>query len=196
MTIEARRKGRRPVGVHPNIALPEISGALQIRPAGFAFGMVHPFGPEIGVSQALPGAVFTDLAKVPMRAGGTARFDQLPFAYNTEETLELCGCEGRIDIVNSEVECAYRLSWDASILPSLLLWISNRGRAYAPWNSRNLCVGVEPMAGAFDLGSRAGIAHNPINERGVKTAVALDPGRPLTFRYRFELLSQQTGEPP
>lgn len=195
VTIEARRTCRRPIGVHPNIALPELAGALHIKPAGFEFGMVHPFGPEKGVSRAAPGALFSDLAKVPMHAGGAARFDRLPFAHDTEETLELCGCDGRVEIVDTEAQARYRLSWDASVLPSLLLWISNRGRAYAPWNSRNLCVGVEPLAGAFDLGSRAGIADNPINRRGVKTAVKLDPGQPLTFSYRFEADTMRESDP-
>lgn len=184
--IEARQTCRRPIGVHPNISLPNFSGALEIKPAGFEFGMVHPFGPEPGVSRAVPGAVFGDLAAVPLTAGGTARFDRLPFAYDTEETLQLCGCEGSVELVNSETEAGYRLSWDASVLPCLLLWISNRGRAYAPWNNRNLCVGVEPMSGAFDLGSRASIADNPINERGVRTAVTLSPDVPFIFDYRFE----------
>lgn len=188
LRITARRACRRPIGVHPNLALPAVTGALELQPGAFAFGMVHPAGPEPGVSRSAAGAVFDDLARVPLRAGGAGRFDRLPFGHDTEETLQLCGCDGTVAIVDHERRCRYRLDWDATILPSLLLWISNRGRAYAPWNGRNLCVGVEPMAGAFDLGTRAALASNPINARGVPTALSLSPGAPVTLRYRFALV--------
>ena len=32
-------------------------------------------------------------------------------------------------------------------------WQSNGGRDYFPWNGRNYCVGIEPIASAFDLPS-------------------------------------------
>ena len=188
LSVTARRPCRRPIGVHPNLALPAVAGALELQPGAFAFGMVHPAGPEPGVSRALSGAVFEDLSRVPLHSGGAAGFNRLPFAHDTEETLQLCGCDGTVAIVDHERRCRYRLDWDAAILPSLLLWISNRGRAYAPWNGRNLCVGVEPMAGAFDLGTRAALASNPINARGLPTALPLTPGAPVTLRYRFALV--------
>lgn len=185
--IEARRPSARPLGLHPNLALPSLTGALRIDPGAFAFGMVHPGGPEPGVSRACAGARFSSLDNVPLGAGGHAAFDRLPLAENTEEILQLCGVGGRVTMTDDAADVAYRLTWDASVLPSLLLWISNRGRRYAPWNGRNLCVGVEPIAGAFELGCRASLAANPINAQGVATAVALDPAAPITLAYRFEV---------
>ncbi len=81
---------------------------------------------------------------------------------------------------------AYRLTWDADILPSLQLWISNRGRKGAPWSGRNMCLGVEPLCAVFDLGTRAGLAPNPISTRGIATAATLDPAKPTRIDYRFE----------
>jgi hypothetical protein len=101
--------------------------------------------------------------------------------------------DGTITLINDEERTAYRLTWDSSILPSLLIWVSNRGRSAAPWNGRNVCVGIEPLVGAFDLGSAAGIASNPINNRGVATALKLDPARPTTIDYRFELVPYPDG---
>jgi len=190
LTVESRRKTRRPLGLHPNLALPSIAGALQIIPGSFDFGVVHPGGPEPGVSRAAPGAIFDTLDKVPLHAGGTAAFDRLPFAHDTEEIIQLCGVDGSVVLTDEEARVAYRLTWDASVLPSLLLWISNRGRTYSPWNSRNLCLGVEPIAGAFELGCHAALADNPINERGVPTAVPIDPMQPVDIAYRFEMLRQ------
>jgi hypothetical protein len=190
LTIESRRAARRPVGLHPNIALPAFAGALRIEPGAFQFGMVHPAGPEAGVSRGLPGGVFEQLAAVPLAAGGDARFDRLPFAYDTEEIVQLCGADGTVSLFNDEEKTVYRLTWDARVLPSLLLWMSNRGRAAVPWNSRNLCLGVEPVASAFDLGTNTALGINPINERGVATALTLDPAKPVTIRYRFSAARQ------
>ncbi|MGW1419910.1 hypothetical protein ACWAT4_07280 [Bradyrhizobium manausense] len=188
LTIESREQARRPVGLHPNLALPAVNGAVRLKPGRFLFGVVHPAGPERGVSRAEPGAFFENLERVPTIGGERESFARLPFAHDTEEILQLCGTDGTITLVCEAAGVRYRLSWDSSILPSLLLWISNRGRSYAPWNSRNLCLGVEPLAAAFDLGSPAALAQNPINEKGVPTAVKLTPGAPTTIRYCFEVL--------
>ncbi|WP_341318082.1 hypothetical protein WN982_23575 [Paraburkholderia sp. IMGN_8] len=190
VTVESRRDTRRPIGLHPNLALPSIAGAFQIHPGTFDFGIVHPAGPEPGVSRAASGAIFHALDKVPLHAGGTAAFNRLPFAHCTEEIIQLCGVDGSVVLTDDESCVAYRLTWDASVLPSLLLWISNRGRSYSPWNGRNLCLGVEPIAGAFELGCRAGLAANPINERGTPTAVRINPAQPVEIAYRFEVLTR------
>ena len=191
LTVEARKKSRWPMGVHPNFALPSAAGAFRIEPGKFRFGVVHPAGPEPGVSRGEPGALFEDLAQVPMRDKGRARFDRLPFAYATEEIVQLCGIDGSVKLFDDQAKVAYRLTWDASILPSLLLWISNRGRSYPPWNSRNVCVGVEPLIGTFDLGHYAASARNPINEKGVDTARTLIPGEPTEVDYRVEVIKYE-----
>ncbi|WP_063895285.1 hypothetical protein [Burkholderia stagnalis] len=188
LRIDARSAARRPAGLHPNLALPALAGAFRIEPGAFRFGMIHPGGPERGVSRGRPGATFETLDRVPLADGGWRAFDRLPFADATEEIVQLCGIDGSVTLHDDAAGAAYRLTWDAAALPSLLLWISNRGRAYAPWNGRNLCVGVEPVASAFELGCRASLAPNPINTRGVATAVTLDPARPLEIAYRFEVL--------
>ncbi|WP_321800252.1 hypothetical protein [Burkholderia sp. BCC1988] len=189
LRIEARRLARYPVGLHPNLALPTLAGALQIEPGAYRFGAVHPAGPEPGVSRALAGATFETLEHVPLAAGGFGAFDRLPFAHATEEILQLCGIDGTVTVTDSASHTRYRLTWDADALPSLLLWISNRGRAYAPWNSRNLCVGIEPVASAFELGRAASLARNPINSRGVQTVLTLNPDAPIDISYRFEVLA-------
>lgn len=187
LDIFARSKGRRPIGIHPNLAFPDIAGALQVEPADFRFGAIHPAGPEAGVSRAKAGGFFEALDAVPLGAGGIGPFDRLPFSHSTEEILQLCGMtEGRVRLTNHADQTAYTLTWDERIIPSLQLWISNRGRAGPPWNGRNMCLGVEPLAGVFDLGTRAGVSENPINQRGVPTAVDLAPEAPISFHYAFQ----------
>lgn len=188
LRIDARVDARRPMGLHPNLALPALTGAFRIEPAAFRFGMVHPGGPERGVSRAAAGATFDALDSVPLSTGGTGAFDRLPLGAPTEEIVQLCGIGGAVTLTDDVAATAYRLSWDADKLPSLLLWISNRGRTYAPWNGRNLCVGVEPVASAFELGCVASLAPNPINARGVPTALSISAQRPTEIAYRFEVL--------
>ncbi|WP_260428409.1 hypothetical protein [Burkholderia sp. Bp9031] len=190
LRIEARRSIPLPVGLHPNLALPTLTGAFRIEPGTYRFGMVHPAGPEPGVSTALAGATFETLESVPLAAGGVGAFDRLPLAQSTEEILQLCGIDGSVTMNDTATGTRYRLTWDADALPSLLLWISNRGRAYAPWNGRNLCVGIEPVASAFELGRAISLGPNPINSRGVRTALALNPDTPTEIAYRFEVLAE------
>lgn len=185
LTIESRRAVSRPIGVHPNFALPDLAGSFVINPGAFEFGIVHAAGPEPGVSRALPGAIFADIAAVPQADGTQASFARLPFPHATEEILELCGINGTVELIDEDKGVSYRLTWNPKDFNSLLLWMSNRGRPYAPWNSRNLCVGVEPLTGAFDLGTRAALAPNPINRRGVATVVDLDPLTPRVIEYHF-----------
>ncbi|CAN0627122.1 conserved protein of unknown function [Burkholderia multivorans] len=190
LRIEARAAARRPAGLHPNLALPALAGAFRVEPGAFRFGIVHPGGPEPGVSRALAGATFDALDRVPLADGGTGAFDRLPLADATEEIVQLCGIDGTVTLTDDDARTRYRLTWDAAALPSLLLWISNRGRTHSPWNGRNLCLGVEPVASAFELGCRPSLAANPINAREVPTAISLNPDQPVEIAYRFEVMTQ------
>lgn len=182
LAIEARRACQRTVAFHPSFALADTPGMVDILPDGFAFGLVQPPGPESALSRALPGARFDALAGVPLANGGIGTFDRLPFADAREEILLLCGVTGGVTLNDRANEVAYRMSWDSDQLPSLVLWMSNRGRTGHPWNGRNLCVGVEPCVSAFG-GVLASIGENPVRERGVATALALDPATPTRLGY-------------
>jgi hypothetical protein len=182
--IRARRRCRRPFGFHPNFALGGDPGTFRIEPGRFEFGLTHPTGEE-GVSRAKSDTRFSDLRSVPLKAGGDGRFDLLPFAHDTEEIVQLCGIDGSVRLIDTSANVIWSLTWDADVMPSCLLWMSNRGREYAPWDGENLCVGVEPVISAFDLGSVASAASNPIASRGVPTAALFEPGVPKTFRYRI-----------
>jgi hypothetical protein len=122
-----------------------------------------------------------------LRGGGHGRFDLLPFADDREEILQLCGIDGGVALIDESAGVTWHLSWETSELPSCLLWMSNRGRKHAPWNGENLCLGVEPVASAFDLGPSVAAARNPIAAGGVRTAIHLEPGIPRTFSYRISV---------
>ncbi len=84
-----------------------------------------------------------------------------------------------------------RLSWDTDILPSCLLWPSDRALADPPWNQRFRGLGIEPIAGVFDAAREVAIERNPLNDEGVRTAVSIEPGNPVTIRYRIEAVDDE-----
>lgn len=72
-----------------------------------------------------------------------------------------------------------------AVLPVTMLWFSNGGRDYFPWNGRHLGVlGVEDGCAPGTAGHRAARRANPIRDEGVPTCLALAPGR----RHRVALV--------
>lgn len=183
-TAVARRAVRTNYGFHPTFALPS-SGQVEIT-ASFDYGVVHPCEFEPGVSRAKPGARFSSLTEVPLVTGGTGDFSRLPVAGNAEELLLLVGGDGVVELSDASLGVRYRLSWDPAIMPQMVLWISNRGRAYEPWENRNLCVGLEPVVSAFELGAAISVADNPISRSGYPTSISLEAGQSWTATYRLE----------
>ena len=80
----------------------------------------------------------------------------------------------------------FRLTWQKEHFPSLLLWISNRGRKMAPWNGRHVAIGIEPICSPFGLGPATALADNPVARSGTPTALAFRKDRPFVTRYRIE----------
>ena len=61
---------------------------------------------------------------------------------------------------------------DPRMLRHTILWISNGGRHYAPWNGRHVNVmGLEEITGNFHMGLAESAQRNPLNERGVAVVV-------------------------
>lgn len=80
-------------------------------------------------------------------------------------------------------------------MPITMLWLSNGGRYYAPWNGRHLGVlGIED--GLTAVGHRESISANKLTEEGVPTSFRLMPGRQARFRHVIGALTGNDGEPP
>jgi len=182
LEVEARRPCRLPIGLHPTLRLP-LDGTARLEPPPFREGRVFPLEVEPGRGLLIPGETFTTLGAVPGHRGPVS-MTHLPLPQPTEELLQLCGVAGHFGLRHPE-GWRVTLDWDATVFPSLLLWVSNRGRDYAPWNGRHLALGVEPVCAAFDLGPAVSTAPNPIAAGGTTTAHAFDPDHPFTTRYRI-----------
>ena len=185
-TIEVREACRIPIGLHPTFRLPRQAQAARIEPARFVEGRtypgtVEPAGPLFAIDQG-----FSDLAAVPLRKGGGA-FDatRVPFVDDSEELLQLNGIDGRCSLANRAEGYRVTLSWDKAHFPSLLLWFSNRGRRFAPFDGTHVALGIEPICSPFGLGPATARADNPVARSGTPTARAFAAGEIFTTRYRI-----------
>lgn len=186
LSVEVREDCRLPFGLHPTFRLPVEPGAAHIEPATFREGRTYPGTVEPSAPLFAIDRGFTSLASVPGRDGGSIDASRLPFAKDTEELLQLNGIDGAVALANAAEGYRITLTWQKEHFPSLLLWISNRGRKTAPWNGRHLGLGLEPICSPFGFGPATAAADNPIARSGTPTARDFVAGELFTTRYRIE----------
>lgn len=152
--------------------------ALEPDPARGRFALRYP-------------ARFEDLAAVPGRDGAPLDLRRYPLAPESEDFAVLVedpanplgwaaavrpGGDGGDDVVLSLKHPA--------VLPVTMLWFSNGGRFYAPWNGRHRGVlGIEEGRSYGGAGHRASAAPNPMSAAGIPTALALAPGGTAEIRH-------------
>ncbi len=189
LVIHVRRATCEPVGLHGCFRLPPLTGAAVLKPGRFRVGRTHPLTVEPEAPIFAPDTTFDSLSAVKARVGDTIDASRLPFAANGEDLLQLDGIDGHFAMAVGESgsEDGYRVTfdWDADLLPSVLLWYSNRGRSAPPWNNRHLCIGIEPICSAFGLSPDLSRSGNPVSAAGTPTCLRLTPRTPLTIRYRI-----------
>ncbi len=183
--IHVRAACRLPLGLHPTFRLPLAPGMARLEPGLFDHGLTYPATVEPGAALFASGQRFTDLAQVPARDGGVRDATALPYAENIEELLQLNHTGGTAALANLAEGYRVRLHWQREHFPSLLLWLSNRGRTAYPWNGRHLAVGIEPVCSPFGLGVATAGADNPIARGGTPTARAFAAGEHFVTRYRI-----------
>jgi hypothetical protein len=83
---------------------------------------------------------------------------------------------------------------DPRVLRETVLWFSNGGRHYPPWNGRHVNVlGVEDVTAFFHLGLAESARANALNRQGAPTAVTLSPTRPLRVAHILALAAIPRG---
>lgn len=184
--VHVRAACRLPFGLHPTFRLPAAPAAARLEPGAFDHGLTYPSTVEPGAALFASNRRFADLSAVPKRDGGLHDATHLPLAGDVEELLQLNGASGLAGLANLSEGYRVRVRWQVAHLPSLLLWISNRGRKFYPWSGRHLAVGIEPICAPFGLGPATATADNPIARSGIPTARDFAAGEHFVTRYRIE----------
>jgi hypothetical protein len=182
-TIHARRAARLSAGLHPNFRLPERPGRLALE-ADFDFGLLHP-----GYVGADGRQEFHSLDAVP-NGDSDITMSRIPIAPRMDRNVQLCGMKGPLRARWLDEGAGILLDWDRTLLPSLMIWHTDGGIAGEPWNHQFRAVGLEPIASAFDLHTELSAGDNPINARGVATAIEIGPTRPTIIRHRIIAFSE------
>eukprot|EP01114_Cavostelium_apophysatum_P013195 TRINITY_DN3136_c0_g1_i1.p1 TRINITY_DN3136_c0_g1~~TRINITY_DN3136_c0_g1_i1.p1 ORF type:complete len:347 (+),score=43.22 TRINITY_DN3136_c0_g1_i1:36-1076(+) len=188
LEVHARSDVDLPFGLHPTIRLDEEAFSTTLNPGKFKFGMTFA-GDLEPTSITKPGKSFTSLDLIEAKDGSMADFSKLPLDKNTENLLQLCGVDGTFEAINTKQHYTFRLEWNPEHFPSLLMWLSNRGRPEYPWSSRNICCGIEPVCAAFDLGTHVSTRENPISANGVRTYHSFKKGEIWKTKYRMSARS-------
>jgi len=183
LSIEVRDNVTLPIGLHPTFKLPSEPGSIRLQPGGFSFGLTYPGDFEPGAYGLKPDALFDSIEKVPDRNLNPLDLSRLPLEGDSENLVQLCGVDGRFDLVNEKGKYRIRLQWVPEHFPSCVVWISNRGRKFAPWNGRNLAVGIEPVCSAFEMGTVVSKNSNPISDSGIPTCISFKAGQVWRTQY-------------
>ncbi len=184
--VHVRAACRLPLGLHPTFRLPAAPGGARLEPGRYGHGLTYPAIVEPGATWFASGQRFTDLAAVPGNHGKARDASLLPYDANVEELLQLNGIDGTAALANLAEGYRVRLLWQPEHFPSLLFWLSNRGRQDYPWSGRHLAVGIEPICSPFGLGVATAAADNPIAASGTATARDFAAGEHFVTRYRIE----------
>ena len=190
------------IGTHPMLLFPDQPGAGAITTSAFKRGFVVPTAwekPEAkGYSLLKPGAPFSSLERVPAAAGGSLDLSLYPARRGFEELVEVIS-DARLPFAWSAVTLPgagymfFQLK-NPRVLRETVLWFSNGGRHYPPWNGRHVnVVGVEEVTSFFHLGLAESAKPNLLTRAGGPTAVQLRPDRPLRVAHILALAAIPRG---
>lgn len=183
--VTARRAVRLPFGQHFILRLDE---NVALEPPDFELGLTYPAIVEPDLMLTAPGREFGALTAVPAAGGGTADLTRLRLGRPFEDVVQLCGMRGPVTAIDRAAGAGVRIEWDRTVLPSCLLWMSNKGLSDYPWQRRFTGLGIEPLAAAFDFSTVVSNAANPIAKRNIATTVLFTPEQVWKTRFRVEMM--------
>jgi len=180
------------LGHHAMLRLPDRERSGFISTSGFAWGQVAPEPFELpaqrGYQSLQAGGCFQSLARVPGAGGCWHDLSSYPARRGYEDLVMLVG-NARDHFAWTAVAFpgdgyAWFALKDPRILANTVLWHSNGGRHYPPWNGRHVNVlGLEEVTSYFHYGLAESARPNPVSARGGVTCLRLHPRRPLVVNY-------------
>jgi hypothetical protein len=190
--VASKAAGPMSFGHHAMLKFPDSPGSGVISTSRFVFGQVFPQSFELpekgGYSWLKQGAEFQSLDAVPAINGETADLTRYPARRGFEDLVMMVADANEPFAWTAVTFPKERYVWfalkDPRVLRQTVMWISNGGRHYPPWNSRHTNVlGLEEVTSWFHVGLAESAAKNSISERGYPTSVTLQAGEPFTISY-------------
>lgn len=177
--------GAVPVAHHPMTAM-AAGGRIAFSPKRFAMTPPTPLEPDPARGRyrlAYP-ARGTDLTAFPAADGGVFDLTRYETGLGAEDFVILAEAAhdgpGWTAVARNAEDDLVLILKNPAELPITMLWLSNGGRDYAPWNGRHVGVlGVED--GRTAVGHAASIAVNDLTREGIPTAFPL--GGHVAFRH-------------
>ncbi|MDX1743897.1 MAG: hypothetical protein R3186_09925 [Ruegeria sp.] len=168
-------EGQLTVAHHPMIRLSG-SGTLSVSQKRAA--ITPDTALEAGRNRLALGHRADDISCFPAEGGGTVDLHHLPIADRHEDFVTLVEAAdsdlGWTAIIRDTEDDIIFVLKNPDILPLTMLWHSNGGRDYSPWNGRHRGVlGIEDGCAAGAAGYLAALGPNPISDEGVPTALTL-----------------------
>jgi hypothetical protein len=195
-------RGLMSLGHHALVKFPDAPGSGIVSTSRFVHAQVLPElfeRPENRGYQSLqPGATFHSLSEVPLLAGGKTDVSTFP-ARRGYDDLVMLTADPNLPFAWNAVTFprerhVYFALRDPRVLRHTLLWISNGGRHYPPWNGRHTAVmGIEDTTSYFHLGLAESAKPNALNRRGIPTAVALSASKPIAVSYVIGVVAIPAG---
>ncbi|MEZ0327319.1 MAG: hypothetical protein ACAH95_15585 [Fimbriimonas sp.] len=184
--------GPMPLGHHAMVKFPPKEGSGLVSVSPFVFGQVFPDQLENpvlgGYSSFKEGARFDSLEAVPLANGDSADLSRYP-AREGFEDLAMVFSDPDADfawsaVVFPKLGYAWYALKDPRVLSGTILWHSNGGRHYSPWNGRHRGVlGVEDITGYMHYGVAESSAQNEASRAGLRTHLMLNPAVPTVVNY-------------
>lgn len=134
---------------------------------------------------AYPGRT-EDLTRFPDRHGGTTDLTRYRAADRREDFVVLVEAEhegpGWTALAREQEHDLVVVLKDPRVLPVTMLWLSNGGRFYPPWNGRHIgVIGIED--GRTAVGHASSMAENFVSREGVATSFQLSENGTARLRH-------------
>lgn len=190
--------GGLPAANHAMVALPN-GGKLSFSRKRWWETLAEPLETTQGRSRLAYLRRAEDAAEFPAEDGSTVNLHRYPWGDRHE------------DFVAGIEDPASRLGWTAvvrptegdlflslrnpALLPMTMLWHSNGGRDYAPWNGRHTgCLGVEEGAALPMLGLSSQEKPDPLTAAGQPGLLQLDPQGTVEMRHILGAIHWPSGQ--
>ena len=177
------------VANHAMVSLPN-GGQLSFSPKRWGQTPQSPLEPDPARGRSLRAgpATVTDPQHFPLAAGGEADITRYPFASRHEDFVAGVEAQGSTlgwtTVARGKEDDLFISLRNPAQLPMTMLWFSNGGRDYAPWNGRHVgCLGVEEGLNRAMLGDSMSRIPYPLDVAGVRTGLTLEPGGTVEVRH-------------